>query len=85
MTREREGWHGHVMVKVQKVTVRVPADLLHRAQRACGDGVTATIRRGLELLALRDTYDAVRKLRGKVDLQLGAPLLRENRRRAGSR
>ncbi len=67
------------MTKLQKVTVQVPADLLRRAQRACDDGTTGTIRRGLELLAAKDAYEGVRKLRGKVNLRLDLAALREDR------
>jgi len=35
----------------RKVTVELPADLLRRAQQSSGEGVTSTIRRGLELIA----------------------------------
>lgn len=31
----------------QKITVEVPLDLLDRAQRVTGEGITATVRRGL--------------------------------------
>ena len=70
----------HRAAKLQKVTVQLEADLLQRAQHACGDGVTGTIRRGLELLAAKDAYDAVRKRRGKVRLGLDLAALREDRR-----
>jgi hypothetical protein len=67
------------MARLQKVTVQLPADLLERAQRACDDGVTGTIRRGLELVAAKDAYEAVRKLRGKLSLDLDLDALREDR------
>lgn len=59
----------------------VPEDLLRRAQRAADDdGVTATIRQGLELLAANGTYERVRKMRGRVKLGLDLAALREDRR-----
>jgi len=50
----------------RKITVHVPRELLDRAQRASGAGITQTIRAGLQLLAASDTYARLRKLRGKV-------------------
>ncbi len=73
------------MAKLQKVTVQLPTELLERAQRACDDGVTATIRRGLELIAAKDAYEGVRKLRGKLSLGLDLDALREDRPRPAKR
>lgn len=39
------------MSKNRKITLEIPRDLLDQAQRSTGEGVTATVRRGLELLA----------------------------------
>lgn len=50
----------------RKITVHVPRELLDRAQRASGAGITQTIRAGLQLIAASDTYSQLRKLRGKV-------------------
>ncbi len=49
-----------------KLTIEVPADLLERATTASGQGVTPTVRRGLELVAAGDAYGRLRKFRGKV-------------------
>lgn len=68
------------MSSLRKVTVLVPEELLERAQRAADDGVTGTIRRGLELVAAKDTYERVRKMRGRVRLDLDLAALREDRR-----
>jgi hypothetical protein len=54
------------MGEARKITVEVPADLLERAQRATGDGVTGTVRTGLQLVAASNAYTRLRKLRGKV-------------------
>jgi hypothetical protein len=67
------------MERATKVTVHVPAALLKRAQAACDDGVTGTIRRGLELVAARDAYDRVRKMRGRVHLGIDLDKLRDDR------
>jgi hypothetical protein len=50
----------------RKITVEVPLDLLEKAQRASGTGVTQTVRAGLQLVAASRTYDRLRRLRGKV-------------------
>jgi len=54
------------METARKITVEVPSDLLDRAQRASGAGITETIRTGLRLVAASRTYARLRKLRGKV-------------------
>jgi hypothetical protein len=54
------------MATARKITVEVSVDLLEKAQKASGSGVTQTVRKGLELVAASDTYDKLRKLRGTV-------------------
>ena len=54
------------MGTVRKITIEVPAELLEKAQRACGGGITQTVRTGLELAAASLTYTRLRQLRGKV-------------------
>ena len=44
----------------------LPQQLLKRALRASGEGITPTLRRGLELVAARDVYRDLLKLKGKV-------------------
>ena len=66
------------MTALRKITVIVPADVLARASKATGDGVTGTVRRALELLAASSTYDALRRRRGKVKLDLDLAKLRED-------
>jgi hypothetical protein len=67
-------------VKTQKVTVHLDPDLLRRAQKRTGQGVSATIRHGLELVAASDVYDKIRALRGKVRFSIDLATLREDRR-----
>jgi hypothetical protein len=50
----------------RKITLEVPAELLEKAQRASGTGVTQTVRTGLQLVAASRTYARLRQLRGKV-------------------
>ena len=54
------------MSTARKITVEVPSDLLEKAQRASGAGVTQTVRTGLQLVAASGTYARLRRLRGKV-------------------
>jgi len=54
------------METARKITVEVPRELLVKAQRASGTGITQTVRAGLQLLAASRTYNRLRRLRGKV-------------------
>jgi hypothetical protein len=57
---------GGIVDTARKITVEVPLELLEKAQRASGTGVTQTVRTGLRLVAASRTYARLRKLRGKV-------------------
>jgi hypothetical protein len=61
------------------VTVELPVDLLRRAQKSSGEGVTSTIRRGLELVAAGRAYRDLRALKGRVSLSIDVGTLREDR------
>jgi hypothetical protein len=67
------------MESTRKVTVELPDELLRRAQRTTGAGITATIHRGLELVAAGRAYEELRQLRGKVALSIDLEKLREDR------
>ena len=54
------------MKSLRKITVEVPAELLEKAQRASGAGITQTVRTGLQLVAASRAYSRLRQLRGKV-------------------
>ena len=54
------------MQTARKITVEVPEELLEKAQKASGEGITRTVRTGLELVAASRTYARLRQLRGKV-------------------
>jgi hypothetical protein len=58
--------YGLRMKVTRKITIEVPADLLEKAQKASGTGISQTVRLGLELLAASNAYDKLRQLRGKV-------------------
>lgn len=67
------------MGAVRKVTVELPADLVRRAQKSSGEGLTSTIRRGLELIAAGRAYRDLRRLKGRVPLSIDVATLREDR------
>ena len=64
---------------VKKITVDVPEDLLQRAQGSSGQGITATVRTGLQLVAATGAYEALRRLKGKVKFSVDWRKLREDR------
>ena len=66
-------------METTKVTVELPVDLLARARKSTGDGITGTIRRGLEMVAARRAQDELRKLRGRVTFSIDPNALREDR------
>ena len=55
-----------VMKTARKITIEVPPELLEKAQRASGSGITQTVRTGLQLVAASHAYARLRQLRGKV-------------------
>ena len=63
-----------------KVTVELPAELLARARKTTGEGITATIRRGLELVASARAQEQLRGLRGRVKFSIDLAALRQDRR-----
>jgi hypothetical protein len=50
----------------RKISVEIPRELLERAQKVSGTGVTQSVRIGLQLVAASLTYSRLRKFRGKV-------------------
>lgn len=73
-------WYYHLMKLERKVTVHLPQELLARAQGATGQGITETIRTGLQLVAASSAYETLKKLRGKVKPSLSAKQLRDDRK-----
>jgi hypothetical protein len=67
------------MGRTKKITVEVPADLLKKAQKATGEGVTDTVRQGLAKLARSEIYEQIRALRGKVHFTESLESIREDR------
>lgn len=67
------------MEQAKKITIQVPENLLRKAQKASGLGITPTVRQGLELLAASESYEKLRRLRGKVKFSINLKALREDR------
>ena len=55
---------------MKKVTVNLPTDVLEKAQKITGRGITPTIVEGLQELERRAQRSALRQLRGKVRFEL---------------
>ena len=67
------------MATVRKITVEIPEDLLERAQRASGTGVTQTVRTGLSLVAASHAYARLRQSRGQVRFSRSVARLKADR------
>ena len=65
--------------QMRKVTVMLPKDLVERATKATGVGLTPTIRKGLESVVVAGAYRRIRERRGKVHLMSNVDELREDR------
>jgi hypothetical protein len=67
------------MAKARKITVEVPAELLEKAQRASGSGITQTVRAGLQLMAASEAYARLLQFRGKVRFSRSVEELKDDR------
>ena len=65
-------------MRLKKLTIQVPEELLERATAASGQGITPTIRRGLELMAASGAYAKLRRLKGKVKFHIKLAELRDD-------
>jgi hypothetical protein len=63
----------------RKITVEVPEELLEKAQEASGEGITQTVRAGLQLVAASRTYTHLLQLRGRVRFSRTAADLKDDR------
>ncbi len=63
--------------KLKKITLEVPDDVLRRATSVTGQGITPTIRKGLELVAASGAYAQLRSLKGKIKFNVKLSALRE--------
>jgi hypothetical protein len=67
------------MRRARKITVEVPAELLDKAQRASGAGITQTVRAGLQLMAASEAYARLLRFRGKVRFSRSVDELKDDR------
>ncbi|MGC2529486.1 MAG: hypothetical protein WA639_17175 [Candidatus Acidiferrum sp.] len=67
------------MATARKITVEIPPDLLKKAQRASGKGITQTVRTGLQLLAASQAYDRLLQSQGKVRFSRSWQALKDDR------
>ena len=67
------------MLPERKITVHIPEDLLERAQKSSGQGITETVRQGLRLVAAGETFRRLSALRGTVKFSVDLRRLREDR------
>jgi hypothetical protein len=67
------------MKSEQKVTVMLPTALVQKAMKASGEGLTPTLRRGLELVAAKEAYRRLLQLKGKFDLGLDYEQVKKDR------
>ena len=58
----------------KKITANLPEELLERAMEATGEGLTPTLRRGLELVAAQTVYENLLKAKGKYPKGIGIDL-----------
>lgn len=66
-------------METRKVTVELPVDLLERAQKQSGAGITQTIREGLQILAASQAYSELLKYKGKIQFSRSWQELKEDR------
>ena len=64
--------------KQKKITLEVPDDVLRKATAVTGEGITPTIRKGLELVAASGAYAKLRSLKGKIQFRVKLAELRED-------
>jgi len=69
---------GKPATEYRKVTLLLPSDLLEKATRASKEGITPTIRQGLELVAASGAYEWLRAMRGKIKFSMDLKTLRED-------
>ena len=67
------------MLPARKITVEIPAELLEKAQKASGTGITQTVRTGLQLVAASQAYARQRQMREEVRFSRTLPELKADR------
>ena len=67
------------MQAFKKITIEIPEPLLGEAQKATGEGITETVKKGLELVTTSFIYKKVKSLRGKVKFSTDWQTLKHDR------
>ncbi len=67
-----------VMGTAKKITAMIPEELMKKAQKVSGEGITNTIKIALESLAKREVYDQLASLKGSYKSKLSLFKLRED-------
>ena len=65
--------------QTQKITAHIPVDLLQEAQAVTKKGITETLKIALAQLARANTYEDLRKMRGKIKFSIDLKELRKDR------
>lgn len=68
------------MQTARKITIQISEELLEQALKSTGEGITSTIRQGLELVAAGRAFEKLRRLKGKVKFSINLKRLREDRK-----
>lgn len=63
---------------MRKVTMMLPVDLVDKATAVTGEGLTPTVRKGLEALVAVHSMDRIRALKGKVKFSIDFDALRND-------
>lgn len=66
--------------RTRRVTANLPVDLLDRARRVTGKGITETLVEGLELVRRASAASKARALRGKLQIEVDLEASRERAR-----
>jgi hypothetical protein len=64
---------------VRRITANIPADLLDEAMDTTGNGITATLVEGLELVRRTRAYRKAMALKGRIRLDIDIDESRERR------
>lgn len=62
----------------QKITAHIPASLLKKAQNYTHEGITETIKQGLEQIVRAGAYKNIAAFKGKVNLSIDIDKLRDD-------
>lgn len=67
------------MSSLKKITVCIDEGLLKKAQQATGQGITATVVKGIHLLTMSLAYKNLLRLKGKYKFSINLNKLRKDR------